>query len=81
MMPSSPIHHRIETHHSGRLSSGNASACVGAPDWTEKASLFRARNTPFARSRPRAHPSFGAKRPARPLRSNLPAPHPEAKSP
>jgi hypothetical protein len=81
MTPAPPINQRTDTRHSGPLSPGNAATCVGAPDWPEKASLFRSRNTPFTRSRPRAHPTFEPKRPARPLRSNLPAPHAEAKSP
>ena len=80
MMPAPPINQRTDTRHSGPPSSGNASACVGAPNWPEKASLLRSRNTPFTPSRPRAHPTFEPG-PARPLRSNLPAPHAEAKSP
>jgi Putative transposase len=33
MMPPSLIHHRTETHHSGRLSTGGAPTCVDTPDW------------------------------------------------
>ena len=81
MMPSSLIHHRTETRHSGRLSTGGAPTCVDTPDWPETASLIASRNTPFTRSCPRAHPTFEPDRPARQLRSYLPAPHSEAKSP
>jgi hypothetical protein len=81
MMPVPPINQRTDTRHSGRLSSGNASACVHTPDWPETASLIGSRNTLFIRSRPRPHPTFEPNRLARPMRSNLPAPHPEAKSP
>jgi hypothetical protein len=80
MMPPSLIHHRTETHHSGRLSTGGAPTCVDTPDWPGTASIG-SRNTPFTRSPPRAHPTFEPNRPARPLPSNLPALHPEANSP
>jgi hypothetical protein len=73
--------HRTETHHSGRLSTGGALTCVDIPDWPATPPPIRSRNTPFARSRPRAHPTFEPNRPARPLRSYLPAPHPEVNSP
>jgi len=78
MMPSSL--NRTETHHSDRRSTGAAPTGVDTPDWPGTASIG-SRNTPFTRSRPRAHPTFEPNRPARPLRSNLPAPHPEANSP
>ena len=84
MMPSSLIHHHTKTHHSGRLSTGGAPTCVDTPDWPETASLIRSRrspNTPFSRSRPHPHPSFEAKQPKRPVRSNIPAPQATAKSP
>jgi hypothetical protein len=81
MMPSAPIHHRTETRHSGRLSTGAAPTCVDTPDRPETASLIASRNTPFTRSCPRAYPIFEPNRPAQPPRSHLPAPHPEAKSP
>jgi len=81
MMLSSLIHHhRTETHHSGRLSTGGAPTCVDIPDWPGTASIG-SRNTPFTRSPPRAHPTFEPNRPPRPLRSNLSALHPEANSP
>jgi hypothetical protein len=80
MMPSSLIHHRTETRHSGRLSTGGVPTCVDTPDWPGIAS-FVSRNAPFTRSRPSAHPTFEPNRPVRPLRSYLPAPHPKANSP
>jgi hypothetical protein len=84
MMPSSPIHLRTQTRHSGRLSTASAPTCVDTPDWPETASLIgspQSRNTPFTRSRPHPHPFFEAKRRERPVRSNIIAPHATAKSP
>jgi hypothetical protein len=81
MMPSSLIHQRTETRHSRRLSTGGAPTCVDTPKWPETASLIASRNTPFTRSCPRARPTFEPKRPVRPPRLNLAAPHPKPKSP
>jgi hypothetical protein len=81
MKPSSLIHHRIETPLSGRLSTGGAPTCVYIPDWPASPPPIRSRNTPFARSRPRALPTFEPNRPDQPLRSYFPAPHPEVNSP
>jgi hypothetical protein len=81
LMPSSLIHHRTDTRHSGRLSTGGAPNCVDTPDGPETASPIASPNRPFTRSCPRAHPTFEPNRPARPLRPYLPARHPEAKCP
>ena len=81
MMPSPPIRNRSHTCYSGLRSHGSTPARAGPQNWPETAPLNGSRNTLFTRSRPRAHPTFEPNRLARPLRSNLPAPHPEAKSP
>jgi len=84
MMPSSPIHHRTETHYCGRLSTGSAPACADPPDWPAPASPIRSRNAwnrVPAHSLLHPHLCFDAKRPASPPRSNLPAPRAVAKSP
>ena len=84
MMPSSLIHHRTDTRHSGRLSPGSAPACVGPPNWPAAASPIRSRDALSARSRPHPHPCFEPnepKRMRRPLRTNLPKPHTAVKSP
>jgi hypothetical protein len=84
MTPSSPIHHRTDTHHSGRLSLGNTPACAAHSDSPVVAPLTRSRNAADrlpAHSSPHQNLCFDAKRQAPPPRSNLPAPHPVAKSP
>ena len=45
MMPSSLTHHRTETYHSGRLSTGGAPTYVDIPDWPPTPPPIRSRNT------------------------------------
>ena len=81
MMPSPPIHHRIDTRHSRRLSAGSAPACVGPPDRPAVTPQIFWCNLRSACSPRHARPRFDVKQSARPPRFNLPDTHAAAKSP
>ena len=81
MMPSSPIHHRADTRHSGRLSPGSTPACVGPQDWPAFAPQIVWPNVQSARAPRHAGPRFDVKRSSRWPRVNLPDTHLAVKSP
>jgi hypothetical protein len=61
MMPSSPIHHRADTRHSGRLSPGSTPACVGSQDWPVLAPQIVWPNVRSSRSPRHARPTLRGK--------------------
>jgi hypothetical protein len=81
MMPSSPIQHRTEARHSGRLSPGSTPACSDQQDWPVIAPQIPSCNVRSARWRQHARPKFELKRSDRQRRLNFPNTHPDAKSP
>jgi hypothetical protein len=81
MMPSSPIQHRIEARHFGRLSPGTIPACANPQDWPVIAPQILSSNARSARSRQNARQSFELKRSDRQRRLNLANTHADAKSP
>ena len=81
MMPSSPIHHRTETRHPGRLSTGSAPTCAGPQDWPEIAPQILPSNPQSARSYHHPRQSFEPRLPHRWVRITFPNTHAGAKSP
>src|SRR5712675_1443623 len=81
MMLSSPIQHRTEARHSGRLSPGNTPACADQQDWPVIAPQILSSNVRSARSRQHARSRFELKRCDRQRRLNFPNTHADAKSP
>jgi hypothetical protein len=81
MMPSSPMQHRTEARHSGRLSPGTTPACSDQQYCSVIAPQIQSSNMRSARSRQHAHPKFEPKRSDRQRRRNFPNTHAGAKSP
>jgi hypothetical protein len=81
MMPSSPIHHRTETRHRGRLSTGSAPTCAGPQDCPDIAPQILPGNPRSARSYHHPRQSFEPKPAHRRLQISFPNTHAGAKSP
>ena len=81
MMPSSPIQHRTEARHSGRLSPGSISACPDQKDWPVITPQILSNNLRSARSRQHPRPGFELTQSDRQRRLNFPNTHASAKSP
>jgi hypothetical protein len=81
MMPSSPIQHRTEARHSGRLSPGTTPACADQQNCHVIAPQILSGNVRSARSRQHARPKFELKQSDRQHRRNFPNTHPGPKSP
>ena len=81
MMPSSPIQHRTEARHFGRLSPGSISACPDQQDWPVITPQILSSNARSARSRQHARPGFELKPAHRQRRLNFLNTHADAKSP
>jgi hypothetical protein len=81
MMLSSPIQHRTEARHFGRLSTASTPACADQQDCPVIAPQIRSSNLRSARSRQHARPRFDLKRSDRQPRFNFPNTHADAKSP
>jgi hypothetical protein len=81
MMPSSPIQHRTEAHHSGRLSPASTPACVQQQKSLVIAPQIPSRNLRSDLSRQHARRKFELTRSDRQRRLNFPNTHADAKSP
>jgi hypothetical protein len=81
MMLSSPIQHRTEARHFGRLSPGSTPARADQQDWPVIAPQTPSSKLRSARSRQHARPRFELKRSDRQRRFNFPNTDADAKSP
>jgi hypothetical protein len=81
MMLSSPIQHRTDARHFGRLSPGSTPARADQQDWPVITPKILSSNLRSARSRRHAPPKSELKRSDRQRRFNFPNTHADAKSP